>query len=317
MSSIIVGIVLGFVVAYIIFSFGTVKADEVAMLSFFDRPVRNLHKGLYFAPWGIYSVKKERGTEFQDELPADPENIFRQDDKEKVPPGMFPPIRVKFGSPDPNDPEPLKSDPYNIAMVAEVVPVVSWRIEDPCTFFQVLGSVENCKKILTDKAVEVFGDEFSRVTPAKASLELAVNSQKLENKLVAETTGGRWGIKVTDAYIKPFIFSHGLNTAVVEVKIADQAARATVITAGAERVKRREEATGTAEGVLVLSDADRQRLIRTGLAKADASGNITELVPEANVKAIAEALGGLKNVKGTLVLGDIKTMLGIEKGGKQ
>jgi len=295
-------IVMGIVLAYAIFSVGTVRVDETAALFKFGKPIKDLDKGLYFAPVGIFSVEKEAGTVFQDELPADPEKIFREDGR--VPEGMFPPIRVKFGQPDPAD-TALADDPYNVAMVAEVVPVVSWHITSLIEFRRVMGSIENCRKIMADKATEVFSDDFAQKTPAKAMLALDATSQRLEAKLAADTAG--WGIVINDAYVKPIVFSHPLNTAVVNVSIAREGAKAAVL-----------EANGKGQAVERAADAEKARLIRTGLAKVDpATGNIIELVPDANTRVNAEAVKELAKLSGTLVLGrDVTPVINVQKGEK-
>lgn len=314
-------ILVALIIAYIVASVGTIDTDEVGLLKFWGKPIMHLSPGPYFAPLGILQVDKEQGTEFQDELPSDPEKIFRDEDTKPVPAGMFPPIRVKFGQPLPKSKEDpalwvlLKGDPYNVAMVAEVVPVVSWRIVDMKKFRAVLGTVHNARKILGDKCVEVFNDEFARITPAKASLGLAVTSQKMEDVLMAEARKGNWGIKITDAYIKPFGFSHHLNKAVVGVKIADQESQALVIrSAGDAQVTiNTAEAKATEK---VLAAAARQReLLATGLATPKGSKTIIgvdgkpftfeeiQLLPDANTVANTEAIKALKDVKGTVVLG--------------
>jgi len=294
-------IILASTIAYLIFSFGIVRVEQVAMLTLFGDPIKNLEEGLYFAPAGIMSVRKEAGTVFQDELPADPEKIFRGDGN--PPEGMFPPIRVKFGQPNPAD-TTLADDPYNVAMVAEVVPVTSWHITDAITFFKMMGSVANCRKIMADKATEVFGDNFAKVTPAKAMLGMTKTSKKLEKKLTTETSG--WGIEITDAYVKPIIFSHPLNTAVVAVSVAREEAKAKVLTAN-----------GNAKAVEIAAEAEKKRQLTTGLARADAHGNITELLPDANTRVRTEAIKKLAETKGTVVFGGIDTMLGVNQKGKQ
>jgi len=239
-------------VSYLILSFGTVKMGEVAVILFLGKPILEPKPGPYLALLGLMSVRKEKGTFFQDELPAEPENIFRGDGS--APDGMFSPIRVKFGMPDKdNDDKKLAEDPYNVAIVAEVVPVVAWRIASPIVFFEKMGTIENCKKILSDKAIETFGGDFSTMTPAKALLDLRKISQKMEKQLREATEP--WGIELKDAYVKPFNFSHSLNDAVVDVVKAEQKAKAIVKTAGAERQKRIEEGIGTAEAERLLLEA--------------------------------------------------------------
>lgn len=302
-------VLLALIVAYLIFSFGIIDADEVGLLKFLGKPIKHLNSGLYVAPAGFFSVDRETGTKFQDELPADAEHIFHNEDVQIVPSGMFPPIRIKFGGPLPEELEDqalwplLKDDPYNYAMVVEVTPVVAWRITDMVVFRQRLGTPENCRKNLTDKCIAIFGDEFAKMTPAKATLKLRETSQNLENILAEEVKDG-WGIKIVDAYIKPLGFSHALNISVVGVKIADQNGKAAVIKTEAE-----------AKSILVTAAAEQKRVLATGLATPQGSKKIKgldgqefefeeiELLPDAVTRTNAEAIRALKDVKGTVVLG--------------
>jgi len=281
-------IVAGLAVTYTIFSLGTVGLGEVAALTRLGKPIANLPKGLYFAPWGLYRVQKELKTLFQDELPSDPENIYRGDDV--APAGKFPPIRQKFGPPNPLDTD-LVNDPYNVEMVAEVVPVVAWRITDALVFFDVVGTVANCRKMMADKAIKPITEDLAGMTPAKALKMLNSLNQRVKNELVTETTG--WGIELRDGYIKQFNFSHGLNTSVEGVSIAGQNAKAVGLTA----------------------DGEQQRLLKTGLATKNSDGTIT-LVPDAKTKAQTDALKKLSKLKGTLVLGNASTVLDVNKPNK-
>ncbi|MFA5778286.1 MAG: SPFH domain-containing protein [Candidatus Paceibacterota bacterium] len=315
-------ILLALVLAYLVFSFVTVKTDEVGMVEVFGKPVSDLGPGLCFAPALVSKVSKESANLFQFELPAEPEKIFRKEDVEAVPAGMYPPNRIKFGSPDPNEEEPLKSDPYNIPMVADVVVVVSGRVKSLVRFKRTYGSLENLRKILSDRAVEACGVQFSKVTPAKALLSLKKTNDDLRDILQKEITqhgedekGG--GFEFGDAYVKPFTFSHGLNKAVTGVKEAKLKAEAVSSTADGEKEKLEKEAAGTAAGIRAIADANKHRLLATGLAIADKNGDIIELVPDANVRVQTEAVKALKDVKGTVVLGNPNVMLGIKKGDDQ
>lgn len=300
-------ILLALVVVYLIFSFNTVKTNEVAMVEVFGKPIKILSPGLCFIPAGISQIFRESANLFQDELPADPEKIFRNDDKEKVPTGMFPPIRIKFGSEIEGDQEVSKDDPYNIPMVAEVVPVISWKITNMMVFRKVFGETSKVRQILSDRVVGVCSEDFSKVTPAKALINLKNTSQKLEDefKKTIEKLEGNGGIELSGAYIKQILFSHDLNKAVTEVKEAEQRAKAVV-----------HQADGEAKAVVLKANAEKERLVKTGLAKVDSNGNITELVPDADTRVKTEALRELAKVQGTLVLGDTSTMLGINNSKK-
>lgn len=282
----IISVFLGLLVAYLIFSFGTVGVDEVAAKFLFGAPIGNLRPGLYFAPLGVITVRKAKGTLYQSELPGEPRQIFRQDDKEVIPQGMFPPIRVKFGSPQDDDSPSLKRDPYNIQMVAEVVPVVSWKIIDATKFFTNYDDVDAFKKILEDKAIEVFGDEFSTVTPAKASMSLAETGRKLEVKIGVETENT--GVKIVDAYVKPFIFSHPLNTSVIDLQIATQKAQGVKVTADGEKQKRIDEGAGAAEARRMMLEAEAIGTAKLAEISKTPEGQVT-LWMETMAKAFSAA----------------------------
>lgn len=255
---------------YLAFSFGTIKADQIAVLLFFDKPIDTLKPGLYFAPKGLYSVVKYKGTENNDELPSSPEKIFHGEGS--VPEGMYAPIRIKFGQPNENDPKQLENDPYHYAMVTEIVPVVRWIITEPKTFIQRMGTEENCRQILTDKTTAVFGDELSKMTPARALMELRGLSQSLEDVLSEETKD--CGFKIIDAYLKPFSFSKGLNEAVLEVPKAERLAKAKTIGAEAERVRLEKEGQGKAKQEKAMFEvrATGEAKIKQNLLEAEAIG---------------------------------------------
>lgn len=301
-------ILLALIVSVLIFSFRVTTVLEVAMLMVLGKPIKNLKPGPCFAPPFLTEIRKEGAAIFQNELPADPEKIFRGEGT--APDGMFPPIRIKFGQPDPSD-TALVDDPYNVPMVAEVVPVVSWKIVDATKFFTEMKTVENCRQNLADLAVTSFGDDLAGMTPAKASQDLKAVNSKLKAELEEKTA--EWGIEIKDAFLKPFIYSHGLNKAVEGVSIAGQEAKATVLTSEGDKVKEINRATAAAEGVRLATIAEKNRLTELGLVETDNSGKIIKLVPDANTKAQTDALAKLAQVKGTLVLGDASTMLGIGK----
>mgnify|MGYP001586262023 CR=1 FL=1 len=282
----IIGAIIGALwLLYLGSSFGTVKPKEVGMLTYFDKPLKDLEKGLYFAPLWVYDVDIEVGTVFQDELPADPQNIYRGDSN--PPTGMFPPIRVKFGQPDPTD-KTHEGDPYNVAMVAEIPIVVEWWVESLMKFRQKFGSIENARKIFADKAAQVFGDKFATMTPAKATAHLGTVSSELENKLRIDVADA--GIGIRDAYAKPIVFSHELNTSVVGVSIADQNAIAVEKTA-----------VGTANAHVTTQTAEinmaRTRLLSLGLLEPIMQGKKIvgyKQVAEINSVTWAEALKNSK-----------------------
>ena len=85
------------------------------------------------------------------------------------------------------------------------------------------------------------------------------------------------------------------ETGKAEVKLAKKRKKAKII-----------DAEGDAKSLGVKQKSiirwRKRHLIRTGLAKTDSEGNITDLVPDANVRVGANALAELKSLTGTLVV---------------
>lgn len=305
-APIIGAVLIAISVAYSIFSLFTVNGTQVAAEEELGRPVGHRGPGLHYAPLGLYNLIPYPGTEQQNELPAEPELVY--DGEGATPKGFFPANRVKFGQPrvkgypgyNKKKDGLVLEDPYNIAMVVAVPLVVSWIITDAKRFREVYGDIANCLKILNDKAVEVFAVRFATMTPARALLELAEVSREVQHKLETETYGT--GIEIKDAYVKQFNFSHTLNTAVVNVQVAERNARAT-----------EKAAEGAANAAVTEAEGRRKVLLKTGLARETATGGI-ELLPDAATKAHADAVAGLKELKGTLVLGNgVTTTLDVNK----
>ncbi|MBP6924049.1 MAG: hypothetical protein KBC62_00110 [Candidatus Pacebacteria bacterium] len=88
-------------VAYVGFSFRwnqPIGPDQIAVLTFFGKPVDTLHSGLPFAPLGLYQIDRLDGRVIQKEFPDEPENIYHGelDNTNSLPEGKKPPIRVTF-----------------------------------------------------------------------------------------------------------------------------------------------------------------------------------------------------------------------------
>ncbi len=289
----VIGIQIGWIlitleICYLLlFSFGKVEVNEVAALFLFGKPIKNLGVGLYFAPKGILSVRKEIGTKILDELPAPPEKIFHGD--EKIPDGMFLPIRVKFGPSRKEDTEELKNDPYNHSMVLDITPVINWQISDLIIFQKKIGTIKNCRQIFSAKAIEIFGDDFSTMTPAAALLRLERTNQKIEVGLKEQMSNS--GIKIIDAYVKPFNFPHELNKAVVNVSSQRQKALSTIIEAEASKRKRIKEGKGEASF-----------LKNTLEARATGEARIKKLILEAEAIGIDKLVDIAEKKSGEVVI---------------
>lgn len=125
--------------AYTGFSFRLkepIGPDQIAVLTFFGKPVDTLHSGLPFAPLGLYQIDRLDGRVIQKEFPDEPENIYHGelDNANSLPDGKKPPIRITFNEtiPEAAAREKLKDfftvaeihkvDPHDVERIARGIP---------------------------------------------------------------------------------------------------------------------------------------------------------------------------------------------------
>lgn len=88
-------------VAYFVFAWrfeDPVGPNQIAVLLFFGKPLKIVDSGPPWAPRGVITPVKLPVDYEQYEFPAEPENIYRGElkEREKLPEGMKPPIRITF-----------------------------------------------------------------------------------------------------------------------------------------------------------------------------------------------------------------------------
>lgn len=210
---------------------------EQGCILFLGRPWLNVSSGLTFVPLLICWLVTETRLVIQDELPAEPEKIYRGSEGDPegstVPPelqalGMKPPIRVTFSGRNQasKDAQIEENDPYDNRMTEEVVPVIRWRIDDFKTFLTVIGSVDEARKQMEDTCVKMFTEKLTQVSPAVALLRISDYSNDLKAAIEALVHGNDvnlgWGINIESAQIKAIRFSKTLNAAVQNVVVQER-----------------------------------------------------------------------------------------------
>src|SRR3989344_4212442 len=208
-----------------------VGPTELGCRLFLGRPIENINSGFAFVPLWIFELVTETRLVIQDELPAEPDKIYRGstgDEVGRTVPkelqllGMKPPIRVTFSG---NNEESKKEgiaadDPYDRRLTAEVVPVVRWKINNFVVFLETIGSIDAARKQMEDTCVKTFTEMLTRVSPAVALLRIKTYSNKLEKAI--ESLVVLWGIEIDSAQIKAINFSHTVNDAVQDVVVQER-----------------------------------------------------------------------------------------------
>jgi len=238
---------------YTIASLRIVWATELGARLLFGKPINTLSSGLTFIPLGICQISKETKLTIEDELPADPEHIFRvkMGDPEVVPlelvrEGYVPPIRITFNYPEKKS---ESDDPLNSRITAEVVVVIRWRIRDYVQFLGVIGSRREARRQLQDVSVNTIFPILTKLTAAQALTELESVNKTLEEKL-RKMLGGEgpedrpWGAQLANAQIKLISFSHDLNDKIENVAKAKLEKKAIILKAEGEKKKRQLEGVG-------------------------------------------------------------------------
>lgn len=221
-------------VSYTLLSIKIVGPTELGAILFLGKRIKEVRSGPVFVLWLLCQLKKETMLVIQEELPADPEHIFRGEGN--VPEGMFPPIRIPFAD------KPEGDDPLSRRVTAEIVPIIRWRIDDYLKFLSVIGSREEAKRQMEDITIALCMRELTSLTSAEALVGLAKFNKKL--KLTVDKLVENWGINVETAQIKVINFHHELNIAIGSVAEAAFTKRAIITAAEAEKRKRELEGEG-------------------------------------------------------------------------
>lgn len=233
----VVTIVAYSVLLYLAGSLRVVGPKEQGCILVLGRPWRNVSSGLVLVPLLICWLVTETRLVIQDELPAEPEKIYRASERDPegstVPPelqaiGMRPPIRVTFSGRNQasKDAGIGENDPYDNRLTEEVVPVIRWRIDNLKTFLTVIGSVDEARKQMEDTCVKMFTEKLTRVSPAVALLRISDYSNDLKGAIETLVRGDGanlgWGIYIESAQIKAIRFSKTLNSAVQNVVVQER-----------------------------------------------------------------------------------------------
>lgn len=225
-----------------------IDANRIGGIFVLGWPTCQITGQLLCVPPGLLWMKDEEILTKEMEIPAEPENIWRE---EAAPPAdrpnLRPPIRITFAEGKDKD------DPLQRRVTEEVSFFVRLRIEKFFNFYVRIGEMNEAKHQLEDVGVSYLAEVLPGHTLSEAIKKVGDYSGQLKERLVEATIG--WGAKVVTARVKQFPFSRSLNAAIQKMAEETAGKRAAIIKAEGEKQKLTLEGKGAANAVQAGIDA--------------------------------------------------------------
>jgi hypothetical protein len=111
--------------AYDIASVRRVRTNQSAGITVLERESIETGRGPKFVPYGFASLHSFPRAMQEDQFPSDPENILRKPENGAFPPGMYEPMRIPTGGPDPTEDD---SDMLDVRLTLEPTVSVIWQV---------------------------------------------------------------------------------------------------------------------------------------------------------------------------------------------
>lgn len=226
-----------------------VEADYIAGAFFYGKALKEMSSGFHWIwPVLMQLLKAPRDVqEFQ--CPDEPENVFKGDDKEPLPPGMVRAIRAVTRAP-----LPTEKDMLDVRMTLDINFVIQYVIEHIFAFKSNFGgSIANVQRQMRDVGERTIAEEITRNTPASFIAKLPDTNDHLAAKVEERFLNS--GVRIISAYLISPDISHKVSGALADIPVARAKAVQTEINAGAEEIKRTKEGAGTANAELALLTA--------------------------------------------------------------
>lgn len=296
-------LVLWFVL-YLGLSLKTVPANEHGGAYWYGRALKRLASGLQFVPFALVQVRLVSRLVQEFQAPAEPEKVFKDDDKKPLPEGMVRAIRVLTRAPKKGETGVLDHQ-----MTVTLSFATQYAVRDILDFIANYGSFENVEKQLRDIGETTLAEAATQETPAGFIQKLPELNQTLVQKIRDRFKAS--GIEIISVRnIAPDI-SHEVSGVLADTPIKRAQAEQTVIAAGAERARLEQEGIGTASAKLATLEAQAKgrKAIADALKVSGEAVLASEAVATINEKAdvvvlgtsgMADAMGLVKSAQAVL-----------------
>lgn len=256
-------VIFGIWLLYLLSGFKKVNINEMGAIFCYGKGICDLDPGtgLIFILKGIFKLDKETNLIIAEYCPAEPEKIFKEDDKELLPIGMVRPMRIPTATLDTaifeNDEEKKKyeKDKLSVRLVIDIICIVYIQIDSLILLRRNIGKIEKAseytKKASENSLVKIFGDKI----PPQIIHE--VRSIDVDLKKELEGTLKNWGVGVRGFLLMTPDLTHPLSSALRNVAL--------------EGVRKDEliiKTTADSEALKIRAYAEKANLMLIGEGKA-------------------------------------------------
>src|SRR6056297_135893 len=281
-ASIALQVSAGILVLYGIVSLRIVSVNRQAAVLLFGIPVLNIGPGPKLIPVFVFSLLTYPRNVLQKQFPGNPEEVFKRDDKEELPPGMVRPLRLTTGKPEKVD----KLDPLSIQMTINFLYYIRYQVSDPILFTIKFGGEQEFLDQVRDTADKVLTREVSKCKGVSQLVKKLSGTasepgimENLQTEIDRITDDG--GVTIVESGLNAPDLSHELASAIRDI--------------GVERAK---------------AQGERVRIEQVGIANAFAAKELIDKTDKVLSKAGAAAQAAYVGEK---VLKDANaTVLGTE-----
>lgn len=301
-------IIGGIFIAQVLYLCGSsyiISAEEMVVIYLFGKEFTQRSSGFLWAPRFFFTIERFTIVEQKDEYPGTKDQVVEMEDIKGgvLPEGKVLPMIVTCGRATGKAGETDgENDAINRRMAVEVRAICRFKITNGIDFKKNIGGDMKELKDQIRSAVEAkIAIEFALKTPAEILNDLEGINDRLKKTvedLIADN--GNWGVEVIKVQILEVNLGKKVNDALEGVTNTQLEANSTVITAEAngkateiaafaEKIKIREEGTGTASATKAIGTAEAKVIYE-------------KLIAESN--GLKEMMGGL-DIKGPAMIAAI------------
>lgn len=300
--------------AYAVLSWREVGANQLGAAYCYGSALRVLGSGLHYAPFGLVQIKVVPKGITQFQAPGEPEQVFKEDDKMPLPPGMVRPIRVVTAEGDRSMPS-TKRDILDHSMTMTLSFYLQFAITDILVFIANFGDMEEFKKQVRDIGEAELAETAAQLTPRNFIAKLQKINEDLAKHI--DRLIGNSGVDIMGAQVISPDLSHEVSGSLADIVKARAKADSLRFTSEGERDQliNQGEGKATAERKMLDARADGMKKMRENMGVSGEAILAAETTRSLSDKTIilAGAEGGMRDLMATVV-GGMATLDAQKKG---